>query len=120
MIPINPSESDFRGPYNKLLSISFPPDSQYTVVPHFMPDSCESAEFLVLYEVLLEDSPVFILELKPPGDLRYYGSKRQDADLQIRRRIMNLRRWSLSLICLGTVLYNCLQLYNRLPSARSS
>ena len=56
-----------------------------------------------MYEVRLENRPVFILELRPPGELRY-GSKRQEADLRIRRRIMLLRRWPPSLICSGTVL----------------
>ena len=91
-VPINPSLADFHGPYNKFLNIIFPPDSQYTIVPQWVPGSRESAEFLVLHD---EDDPIFIMELKPPGDLRY-GSERQDADLQIRRRISDLSRWSSS------------------------
>ena len=49
------------------------------------------------------------MELKPLGDLRH-GCKRQDADLQIRRRISDLSRWSSSVILFGYST-NCLQLY---------
>jgi hypothetical protein len=43
----------------------------------------------MLFEVLFEDKPVFILELKLPGDLRY-PSSRETADRQIRARIRDL------------------------------
>jgi len=94
-VPDNPSKADFHGPYNKLptnfstLCFSRTP-TLFTVVPHFMPASNESADFLVLFEVLLEDKLVLILELKPPRDLRY-ASRREAADNQIRCRI---RDWS--------------------------
>jgi hypothetical protein len=61
----------------------------FTVVPQYMPASHQSADFLVLFEVLLEDRLVLILELKPPGDLRY-ASRREAADNQIRDRIRDL------------------------------
>ncbi|KAI0245908.1 hypothetical protein BJV78DRAFT_1399100 [Lactifluus subvellereus] len=84
-VPGNPSEADFHGPYNRLLYTLFPPDTDFTVVPRYMLGSRESADFLVV----LEDKPVFILELKPPGDLRY-PSSRETADRQIRARIRDL------------------------------
>ncbi|KAI8995688.1 hypothetical protein BD414DRAFT_249661 [Trametes punicea] len=88
-VPPNPSEADFHGPYNKLLHTLFPPDTKFTVVPQFWPGSHESADFLVTFEVMLEDQIVFILELKPPGDLRYI-SRCAAADRQIRARMVDV------------------------------
>lgn len=90
-VPINPSEADFHGPYNKLLSMLFPWDTDYTITWHHMPNSLEASNFILMYEVLLEDKPVFVFVLKPPQDLRY-DSTRGDADRQIRRRLQDLRR----------------------------
>jgi len=89
-VPINPSAADFCGPYNKLLYTLFPTDTDYTVTWHYPPNSREATNFILLHEVLLEDKPVFVLELKPPQDLRY-DSTRGDADEQIRRRLHDLR-----------------------------
>jgi len=88
-VPPNPSEADFHGPYNKLLNTVFPPESEFTVVPQYMPSSRESADFLVVFEVILEDKPVLILELRSPSDLRY-ASKRRAADRKVRDRIHDL------------------------------
>lgn len=92
-VPINPSEADFHGPYNKLLYTLFPGDTDYTITWHYMSNSRSGANFILFYEVLLEDVPVFVLELKPPQDLRY-DSTRGDADRHIRRRLQDLRGWS--------------------------
>ena len=92
-LPEAPSEADFHGPYNKLLYTLFPADSEFTVVPQYLPGSCESAGFIVMFEVWLADKPVLVLELKAPTRLRY-PSTREDADLQIRTRIRDLARQS--------------------------
>lgn len=92
-LPTIPSEADFHGPYNKLLYTLFPADSDFTVVPHYLPGSRESADFIVMFEVLLEDKPVLVLELKAPARLQY-PSTREDADLQIRTRLRDLARRS--------------------------
>lgn len=76
---------------NRLLYTLFPTDTDFTVIPQFMPTSREAADFLVTYEVYLEDKPVFILGIKPPKDLRY-ASTREKADLQIRSRVRDLAR----------------------------
>ena len=92
-VPPNPSESDFHGPYNKLLNTLFPPDTDFVVVPQYMPDSRNAADFIVMFEVYFENRPVFILELKPPNHLQF-PSKRQAADLQIRQRMGDtVRQW---------------------------
>jgi hypothetical protein len=88
-VPDVPSEAEFRGPYNKLLYTLFPVESDFTVVPRYLLGPRESADFVVMFEVLLVDRPVLILELKPPGHLRY-PSTREAADLQIRSRIKDL------------------------------
>lgn len=88
-VPPNASEGDFNGPYNKLLYTLFPPDTDFVVVPQYIPDSRNAADFIVMFEVYLESRPVFILELKPPNHLQTH-SKRQAADLQIRQRMVDL------------------------------
>ncbi|KAI0253811.1 hypothetical protein BJV78DRAFT_1189440 [Lactifluus subvellereus] len=78
-VPVNPAEVEFHGPYNKLLNVLFPPDTDFTVVPQYLPGSRESADFVI--EVLLDDSPVFVLGIRAPNQLRYH-STRGDADKQ--------------------------------------
>jgi len=51
--------------------------------------SRESADFIVTFEVMLEDKIVFILQLKPPGDLAFL-SRRAAADRQIRECIVDV------------------------------
>ena len=92
-VPNAPSESDFHDPYNKLLNTLFPVDTEFTVVPWCLPGSRKSADFIFMFEVLLEDKPVFVLELKQPGNLRW-NSTREAVDLQIRSRLRDLARWS--------------------------
>jgi hypothetical protein len=89
-IPPNPGESDFCGAYNKLLNTLFPPDTDFTVVPQYLkPASSKSSDYIVTFEIFLENRPVFILELKTPADLNYISS-RQAADEQIRERLGDL------------------------------
>jgi hypothetical protein len=89
-IPPNPIESDFHGAYNKLLYTLFPPDTDFTVVPQYLkPASLKSSDYIVTFEIFLEDKPVFILQLKKPADLDLISS-RQAADVQIRERLRDL------------------------------
>jgi len=70
-IPDNPWENDFYTPYNKLLSILFPADSQYTVAPQANPynNSKESVDFIIEFHVFYDAVPVFIVEVKGPSAL---------------------------------------------------
>jgi hypothetical protein len=95
-----PSEADYHGPYNKLLYTLFPAETDFTVVPQYLPGSSESADFIVMFEVLLVDKPVLILEPKLPGQLRY-PSTREAADLQVRSRMRDLAGQSCSFYSLG-------------------
>jgi len=87
-VPPDPSEADFYGPYNRLLYTLFSTDTEFTVVPQYMPNgtSHEAADYIVVFEIHLQDQPVLILELKPPQHLRL-ASLRYAADAQIRNRI---------------------------------
>jgi hypothetical protein len=89
-IPPNSGESKFFGPYNKLLNNLFPSDTDFAVVPQYQkPASSKLSNRIVAFEVLLENKPVFILQLKKPADLNYISS-RQAADEQIRERLGDL------------------------------
>ncbi|KAF8438484.1 hypothetical protein L210DRAFT_962355 [Boletus edulis BED1] len=85
-----PEKSGFHGAYNKLLYTLFPPDTDFTVVPQYLkPAFSTSADYIVAFEILFENKPVFILELKKPANLRFI-SLRQAADVQIRERMRDL------------------------------
>ncbi|KAH9023583.1 hypothetical protein EDB83DRAFT_1989775 [Lactarius deliciosus] len=90
MVSKNPSRAEFHGPYNKLLYSLFPADTDFTVFPHFVPDRGSAPLRRFFYEVQFDDRPVFLLELKRPGDLRY-SFKRREADQQIRESMEALR-----------------------------
>jgi hypothetical protein len=90
IVPANPLESDFNGPYNKLLNTLFPPDSDYTVIPQYLkPNSVQSWDWIMTFEVFLVNKPILILELKRPEDL-HFVSTRELADSQIRQRLVDL------------------------------
>ena len=91
-VPPNPRENDFYAPYNKLLNVVFPVDSDFTVAPQSypIPISRDSIDFVIEYMVLLDNMPVFILEVKEPSRIELL-SARQEADMQIRRRLRDLR-----------------------------
>lgn len=94
VIPANPREREFHGAYNKLLHILFPPDSDFTVFPQYLPcDSMKSCDFLVTVDDALGDQPmpVLVIELKRPGLLGHMSS-RDAADQQIRARMEYLAR----------------------------
>lgn len=91
-IPQNPRKNDYYAPYNKLLNFVFPVDSDFTVAPQSypIPQSRDSIDFVIEYMVLLNNTPVFILEIKEPGKIELL-SARQEADIQIRKRLRDLR-----------------------------
>jgi hypothetical protein len=103
MIPHNPSAADFHGPYNKLLCTLFPVDTDFTVFPRYEPFDPESsaAKELFLFDVLYDDKLVFILEHKTPQDIKY-GSLRDNTDLILRNRVVDMRRKSSSRSRSGT------------------
>ncbi|KAJ6486510.1 hypothetical protein C8R47DRAFT_1128647, partial [Mycena vitilis] len=90
-VPANPRENDLYGPWNKLLTYVFPPASDFTVAPqsYLLSTSRETADFAVEYEILYNNVPVLIVEIKPPGNLRL-PSAREEVDNQIRRRLRDL------------------------------
>ncbi|KAH9032631.1 hypothetical protein EDB84DRAFT_133019 [Lactarius hengduanensis] len=90
MVSKNPSRAEFHGPYNKILYSLFPADTDFTVFPRFVPDRDSAPLRRFGYEVRLDDRPVFLLELKRPGDLRY-SLKRREADQEIRESMEVLR-----------------------------
>jgi len=89
-VPPIPKESDFYGPYNKLLHSLFPWDSDFTVSPQYEPDSSQdSIDFIVGFQIEFMDWPVLILELKRPSTI-LHTSTRGEADDQIRERMEQL------------------------------
>ncbi|KIM37625.1 hypothetical protein M413DRAFT_76874 [Hebeloma cylindrosporum] len=90
-IPANPKEIDYYAPYNKLLNFLFPPDGPFTVGPqtHLIAESRKCIDFLVEYLVFWENVPVFILDIRAGPKLGLV-SAREEADLQIRRRLRDL------------------------------
>ncbi|KAH9858202.1 hypothetical protein C2E23DRAFT_892031 [Lenzites betulinus] len=90
-MPQNPTDSDFHGPYNKLLYTLFPADTDFVVVPPYTHagDPRTSSDFIVMFELQLANKPILIFQAKPQSH-REYPSKRQAADLQIRERMNDL------------------------------
>jgi len=89
-IPRNPRENDYYAPYNKLLNVLFPSNGPFTVgpLPLQIAESRESFSFLVDFqpETFSGDVPVFILDIKSGSKLGL-ASAREEADLQIRKRL---------------------------------
>ncbi|KAF8554395.1 hypothetical protein OG21DRAFT_1093527 [Imleria badia] len=88
-IPQNPVRSDFQGAYNKLLYTLFPYDTDFTVVPQYLQPSWKSTYYIIAFEILYENKPVFILQLRKPAGLQFVSS-REEADTQIRERMGDL------------------------------
>jgi hypothetical protein len=89
-IPPNARENDFYAPY-KILYTLFPADSDYTVAPqsYSVLDSRDSVDFIIEFEVLLEDKPVLFVEIKEPRKITF-KSAREEADNQMRKRMGDL------------------------------
>ena len=83
-------ENAFHAPYNKLLNTLFPVDTAFTVIPNFQEiNTRECAEFLMTFEIYLENRPVFVLGLKREREFSV-KSKRVTADDQLRTRLGDL------------------------------
>jgi hypothetical protein len=83
-------ENVLHAPYNKLLNTLFPVDTDFTVIPNFQEiDSTKGADYLVTFEIFLENRPVFVLGLKREKDFSV-RSKRTAADNQLRGRLGDL------------------------------
>ena len=62
----------------------------FEVVPQFPPVTPhEAVDFILLLYIYVNTAPVFIVEVKPLTDFRF-PSKRQGADLQLRRRFLDI------------------------------
>ena len=90
-VPANARENDYYAPYNKLLYTLFPADSDYTVAPqsYSLLDSRNSVDFIIEFEVRLEDKPVLFLQIKEPRKIAF-KSAREEADNQMRKRMGDL------------------------------
>ncbi|CAA7262748.1 hypothetical protein NLJ89_g5406 [Agrocybe chaxingu] len=90
-VPPNARENDYYAPYNKLLYTLFPADSDYTVAPqsYSVMNSRDSVDFIIEFEVRLEDKPVFFVEIKEPSKIAL-KSAREEADNQMRKRMGDL------------------------------
>jgi hypothetical protein len=83
-------ENVLHAPYNKLLNTLFPVDTDFTVIPNFQEiNSTKGTDYLVTFEIFLENRPVFVLELKREKDFSV-RSKRTAADDQLRGRLGDL------------------------------
>jgi hypothetical protein len=86
------SEDELYAPYNKLLCTLFPVDTAFTVSPRIYrtTDTGSPSNVSLEYTVFYDDKPVFVLQAKAPSRFRVI-SAREEADIQIRRRIRDLR-----------------------------
>ena len=83
------SEQPFYGPWNRLLNTMFPVDTIFEVVPQYLPVTSHGAFDSFVLVIYAEAMPVFIIEVKPPDDFRL-PLKRQEADVQIRKRLIDV------------------------------
>ncbi|KAJ7636206.1 hypothetical protein FB45DRAFT_788406 [Roridomyces roridus] len=85
-------DTDFYGPYNKLLYHLFPADTNFIVFPGSYPprhSSIANTPAGVEFTVLYNNSPVLLLQLSAP-DLLRWPSARADVDTAARRRLRDL------------------------------
>ncbi|KAI6031115.1 hypothetical protein PISMIDRAFT_671722 [Pisolithus microcarpus 441] len=83
-------DNRYYGAYNKLLYTLFPPDSDFTVSPNYLPSDIDNiTDFVALFEVMFRDHPVLVLQMKPPQCLSMM-SAREAADKQMRDRLADL------------------------------
>ncbi|RPA96093.1 hypothetical protein L873DRAFT_1616262, partial [Choiromyces venosus 120613-1] len=83
-------ESKFYGPYNVLLNYLFPFEEEYVVVPQYKRSAeLKSVDFTTIFLVRHKHHPVFVVVVKSSGSLRHISS-RQEADLQMRERLVPL------------------------------
>ncbi|KAJ7776984.1 hypothetical protein DFH07DRAFT_1056609 [Mycena maculata] len=86
-LPDGAQDTEFYGPYNKLLYHLFPADTNFVVSPGVYPprNTDPAVEFTVFYNHM----PVLLLQIKPPDHLRW-ASAREQADTENRRRLRDL------------------------------
>ncbi|KIN97201.1 hypothetical protein M404DRAFT_161089, partial [Pisolithus tinctorius Marx 270] len=84
ILPPHTNEGDYFGPYNKLLNFLFPPDGPFTV--GFLSTKGSQHPIVFIFQILLKNKPVLILELRHPSYLDI-PSEREKADEQIRSRM---------------------------------
>jgi hypothetical protein len=85
-------ESVFYGPYTRLLYSLFSVDGEYEVVPQFnSPVLQESIDMVTILVVEANRHPFFFMEIQPPATIPY-DSKREEADVQMRRQFRDLRQ----------------------------
>jgi hypothetical protein len=83
-------ENVLHAPYNKLLNTLFPVDTDFTVIPNCQEiNSTKGTDYLVTFEIFLENLPVFVLGLKREKGFSV-RSKRTAADDQLRGRLGDL------------------------------
>lgn len=84
------SEKPFYGSWNRLLNTLFPPNTIFEVVPQFPAVMArEAVDFVILLLIYVNSTPVFVVEVEPPANFRFI-SKRQEADLQLRKRFLDI------------------------------
>ncbi|KAG8963101.1 hypothetical protein FRC00_007714 [Tulasnella sp. 408] len=89
LVAPNAEGSAYLGPWNKLLYTLFSPEeNDFTVVPNFQESSTRDGLYLSFsLDVYLDDKPFLLVDInKRPSNLRYI-SKREEADIQMRRRL---------------------------------
>ena len=84
-------ETVFYGPLLRLLYTLFSLDGPYEIVPLCKPLDSSQSDFVPVFIVRINQRPVFFMEIKPPSGL-FHLSKREEADLRMRRRFRDLGR----------------------------
>jgi len=87
---VDAKEHDFHGPYNKLLNFLFPLETKFTIVPQYHKSNfLLLSDYIVCFQIDLNNRPVFILELKRPSNLGSIPA-REMADMHIRKQLSDL------------------------------
>lgn len=93
--PSGTDKSVFYGPYTRLLYSLLSVDGQFEVVPQYknprLLSSQESIDIVGIYVVDIKRHPVLFIEVKPPASLPY-DTRREEADVQMRKRFASLRQ----------------------------
>ncbi|KAJ6514311.1 hypothetical protein C8R47DRAFT_1001606, partial [Mycena vitilis] len=88
-MPMMATDTDYYGPYNKLLYHLFPADTNFLVSPGAFPPR-NSVDSSVEFTVFYNDTPVLLLQIKSGESLKW-RSAREEADVESRRRLRDLR-----------------------------
>ncbi|KAI8576840.1 hypothetical protein K450DRAFT_166908, partial [Umbelopsis ramanniana AG] len=83
-------ENSYYAPYNRLLSIVFPPNSRYTVEPVIHPiGTRKTIEYMVTMQLGHKIFPVLVVEIKSPDSLQSLSARRE-ANEQIANRYASI------------------------------